>query len=118
MVSCACTRYTCICWQVTATILAKFERVFIRLYIFEMPQLIENPADCKIRSVIRYLSAKGVNAVEFHRNICEVYGQTMSDGMVRKWVRAFKDGRKNVHDEERSQDNRVAVAITSGGKFI
>ena len=22
--------------------------------------------------------------------------------MVRKWVRAFKDGRKNVHDEERS----------------
>ena len=26
----------------------------------------------------------------------------MSDGMVREWVRAFKDGRKNVHDEERS----------------
>ncbi|GFQ96234.1 HTH_48 domain-containing protein [Trichonephila clavata] len=26
----------------------------------------------------------------------------MSDGMVRKWVRAFKDGRTNVHDEERS----------------
>ena len=26
----------------------------------------------------------------------------MSDGMLRKWVRAFKDGRTNVHDEERS----------------
>ena len=26
----------------------------------------------------------------------------MSDGMVRKWVRAFKDGRTNVQDEERS----------------
>ena len=26
----------------------------------------------------------------------------MSDGMVRKWVRAFKDERKKVHDEERS----------------
>ena len=26
----------------------------------------------------------------------------MSDGIVRKWVRAFKDGRKNVHDEELS----------------
>ena len=26
----------------------------------------------------------------------------MSDVMVRKWVRAFKDGQKNFHDEERS----------------
>ncbi|GBO26934.1 hypothetical protein AVEN_269373-1 [Araneus ventricosus] len=26
----------------------------------------------------------------------------MSEGMVRKWVRAFKDGRTNTHDEERS----------------
>ena len=67
-----------------------------------MPSLIKYPAECEIRSVIRYLSAKGVKAVEIHRNICEVYGQNMSDGMVRKWVRSFKDGRKNVHDEERS----------------
>ena len=68
-----------------------------------MPPLIENPADCEICSVIRYLSAKGVKAVEIHHNICEVYGQNiMSDGKVWKWVRAFKDGRKNVHDEERS----------------
>ena len=65
-----------------------------------MPPLIENPADCKIRSVISYLSAKGVKAVEIRRNICEVCGQNlMSNGMVRKWVRAFKDGRKNVHEE-------------------
>ena len=75
-----------------------------------MPPLTENPADCEIRSVIRYLKAKGVKAVEIHRNICEVYGQTiMSDGMVRKWVRVFKDGRKNVHDEERS--GRPSVII-------
>lgn len=26
----------------------------------------------------------------------------MSDGMVRKWFRAFKDGRRNVYDEERT----------------
>ncbi|GBM69536.1 hypothetical protein AVEN_148365-1 [Araneus ventricosus] len=25
----------------------------------------------------------------------------MTDGMVRKWVRQFNDGRTNVHDEER-----------------
>ena len=65
-----------------------FERAYIRLYIFEMPPLIENPADCEIRSVIRYLSAKVMKAVEIHRKICEIYGQNlMSDGMVRKWVR-------------------------------
>jgi hypothetical protein len=82
-VSCACTLYTYICWQATVTIMAAFEHVYIRLYIFEMPLLIENPTDCEIRSVIRYLSAKGVKAVEIDRNICEVYGQNiMSDGMV------------------------------------
>ena len=66
MVSCACTLHTYICWQVTATITATFERVYICLYIFEMPPLIENPADREICSVIRYLSAKGVKAVEIY----------------------------------------------------
>ena len=66
---------TYICWQATATITATFERVYIRLYIFEIRPLIENLADCKIRSLIRYLSAKGVKAVEIHRIICEVYVQ-------------------------------------------
>ena len=55
-----------------------------------MPPLIENPADCEICSVIRYLSAKGVKAVEIHRNICEVYGQNiMSDEMVCKWLKKW-----------------------------
>jgi len=32
-----------------------------------------------------------------------VYGDNaMSDGMVRKWVRMFNEGRENVHDETRS----------------
>ena len=84
----------------TAAITAPFEHVYIRFYIFEMSPLIENSADFEMRSVIRYLSAKGVK-VEIHRNICEVYGQNiMSDGMVRKWIGAFKDGRKNVHDDD------------------
>ena len=38
-----------------------------------------------------------------HHQICQVYGDNaMSDGMVRKWVRMFNEGRKNVHDEARS----------------
>ena len=61
--SCACTLYTYICWQVTAAITATFERVYIRLYIFQTPPLNENTADCEIRSVFCYLSAKGVKAI-------------------------------------------------------
>ena len=40
---------------------------------------------------------------EIHQQICQVYGDNaMSDGMVRKWVRMFNEGRENVHDEARS----------------
>jgi len=40
---------------------------------------------------------------EIHHQICEVYGDNaMSDGMVRKWVRMFNEGRENVHEETRS----------------
>lgn len=68
-----------------------------------MPPIIVSPADCEVRAVIRFLSGKGLKATDIHREICAVYGENiMSDGMVRKWVRAFKDGRTNVHDEQRS----------------
>ncbi|GBL70922.1 hypothetical protein AVEN_46045-1, partial [Araneus ventricosus] len=61
------------------------------------------PADCEIRSVIRFLNAKVVKVAEIHRQISEAYdGNIMSEGMVRKWVRAYKDGRTVVHHEERS----------------
>ena len=40
---------------------------------------------------------------EIRHQICQVYGDSaMSDGMVRKWVRMFDEGRENVHDEARS----------------
>ena len=40
---------------------------------------------------------------EIHHQICQVYGDNaMSDGMVRKWVWMFNEGRKNVHDEARN----------------
>ena len=68
-----------------------------------MFQTTEGAADCKIRSVIRLLNARNVLPSEIHRQICQVYGDnTMSDGMLRKWVRMFNEGRENVHDEARS----------------
>ena len=60
----------------------------------------EGTADCEIRSVIRFLNAMNVLPSEIHHQICQVYGDNaMSDGVVRKWVRMFNEGRQNVHCE-------------------
>ncbi|GBM80130.1 hypothetical protein AVEN_265372-1 [Araneus ventricosus] len=68
-----------------------------------MFKTIADPADCEVRSVIRFLNAKKVKPAEIHHQVVEIYGENvMTDGMVRKWVRQFNDGRTNVHDEARS----------------
>lgn len=83
------------------SITAVIDRVHICLCVFQMPPPIEDRLDCEVCTVIR---AKEVEAGEFHRQICNAYGQNiMTDGLVRKWVRTFKDGRKSVQDEERSR---------------
>lgn len=68
-----------------------------------MFETISDPADCEIRSVIRFLNARNVKPAEIYRQLRDVYGEdVMSEGMVRKWVRMFNSGRTNVHDEDRS----------------
>ncbi|GBN59193.1 hypothetical protein AVEN_123360-1 [Araneus ventricosus] len=68
-----------------------------------MFKTIADPADCEVRSVLRFLNAKKVKPAEIHPQLVEIYGKNvMTDGMVRKWVRKFNDGRTNVHDEARS----------------
>ena len=67
-----------------------------------MFKTIERATECEIRSVIRFLNARNALPSEIHHQICQVYGDNaMSDGMVRKWVRMFNEGRENVHDEAR-----------------
>ena len=40
---------------------------------------------------------------EINHQICQVCDDNaMSDGMVRKWVQMFNEGRENMHDEARS----------------
>ncbi|GFU47540.1 histone-lysine N-methyltransferase SETMAR [Trichonephila clavipes] len=69
------------------------------LCLFTMSVLIENPAACEIRCVIRFLNAKKVNPIEIYRQICEVFGQNaMNDSMVRRRVRQFNEGRSEMHD--------------------
>ncbi|GBO34485.1 hypothetical protein AVEN_95017-1 [Araneus ventricosus] len=68
-----------------------------------MFKTIADPADCEVRSVLRFLNAKKVKPAEMQRQLVEIYGENvMTDGMVSKWVRQFNDGRTNAHDEARS----------------
>ncbi|KAG2469266.1 GVQW3 protein, partial [Polypterus senegalus] len=58
---------------------------------------------CKIRSVIKFLTLRHESAAEIHRQLVETYGpEVMSRQHVYKWVRSFKGGRTDTHDEERS----------------
>jgi hypothetical protein len=64
---------------------------------------IDNPTSYEICAVIRFLRAKNMSASEIHRELTAVCGQNvMSGGTVRHWCRMFKDGRRNIHAEERS----------------
>jgi len=54
--------------------------------------------------LIRFLNAKIVLPSKIHHQICQMYSDNaMSDGMVRKCVRMYNEGRENVHDEARSR---------------
>ncbi|GBO29215.1 hypothetical protein AVEN_267996-1 [Araneus ventricosus] len=67
-----------------------------------MFKTIADPADCEVRSVIRFLKANNVKPAEIHCQLVEIYGENViTDGMVRKWVRQFNDGSTNDHDEAR-----------------
>jgi hypothetical protein len=64
---------------------------------------IENPASCKVRSVIRFLLVENHRPIETHRQLCKVYeNNVMSEGGVWQWCIMFKNGHTNVYDEERS----------------
>jgi len=64
-----------------------------------MFKTIEGAADREMRSAIRFSKAWNVLPSGIHHQICQVYGDNaMSDGMVRKWVRMFNEGREKVHD--------------------
>lgn len=68
-----------------------------------MAAAINSPADCEVRSVIRFLLAKNVKPVDIHRELCSVYGaDIMSYTAVKKWCVIVRAGRTNVHDEKRS----------------
>jgi len=63
---------------------------------------IQSPAKYEVRSVIRFLNAKGESRVEIHKQIVALYGNVMNRKNVTKWCREFSKGRTDFHDEQRS----------------
>src|ERR1043166_8304979 len=76
-----------------------------------MATRLENLSREENRSVIRFLWTKHVSAAEIHRQLVEVYGETvMSRQHVAEWCRKFAAGREKVTDEDRS--GRPSTATT------
>ncbi|KAJ4439167.1 hypothetical protein ANN_15124 [Periplaneta americana] len=72
------------------------------LCYFKINDVIDNTADCEVRSVIRFLNARHLKPAEIYRQLKEVYGDTvMNERNLRKWCEMFNNGRTNVHDETR-----------------
>ena len=46
--------------------------------MFEMAAPIQSPAKCEVRSVIRFLKAKGECPAEIHKQTVAVYGNVMN----------------------------------------
>ena len=42
--------------------------------------LISVPADCEVRSVMKFLNAQSIAPIEIHRQLCQVYSHTRLDG--------------------------------------
>jgi hypothetical protein len=58
-----------------------------------MCAVIDNSTSCEIRTVISFLHAKSMTAVEIHPELCTLYGQNvMSEETVRQWCRMFQGG--------------------------
>jgi hypothetical protein len=61
--------------------------------VFEMSAPIQSPAKCEVRSVMRFLNAKGERPAEIHKQIVAVYGNVMNRQNVTKLCREFSEGR-------------------------
>jgi hypothetical protein len=70
--------------------------------MFEMAAPIRSPAKCKVRSIIRFLNAKGERPADIHKQVVAVYGDVMNRQNVAKWCHEFSKGGSDVHNEQRS----------------
>ncbi|GFS61600.1 uncharacterized protein TNCV_4312691 [Trichonephila clavipes] len=70
-----------------------------------------NTAKCEVRSVIRFLHAKGQRPVDIHKETFSAYGNIMNQQNVTKWFCHFSEGRTDVHDEQTGQPSVILDAL-------
>ena len=79
-----------------------------------MAALIEKWTNLEVRSVIRFLHAKGKTPTEIHRELVAVYGEhVLSRKQVSIWCSAFSEGRTNLQDEPREGRPRSSTTDDS-----
>jgi hypothetical protein len=61
--------------------------------VFEMAAPNQSPSKCEVRSVIRFLNAKGERPLEIHKQSVAFYVHVMNRQNVTKWCREFSEGR-------------------------
>jgi hypothetical protein len=67
--------------------------------VFEMAAPIQSTAKSEVRSVIRFLNAKGERPAEIHKQIFAVCGNVMNRQNVTKWCREFTMNKGAVQEE-------------------
>ena len=68
------SHYACIRGTTLVVTVAPLQRL-------KMEALIPVPADCKVRSVIKFLNTQSTAPIEIHRQLCQVYGHTRLNGL-------------------------------------
>ena len=82
--------------------------------MFEMAAPIQSPAKCEVRSVIRFLNAKGERPAEIHKQIVPVYGNVRNGQNVTKWCSEFSERRTDVQDD----DDEVQEEVITWFKWL
>jgi hypothetical protein len=70
--------------------------------VFEMAAPIQSPAICEVRSVIRFLNAKGERPAEIHKQIVAVYGNVMNRQLFLHLKKHLAG--KNFEDDDEVQE--------------
>lgn len=73
------------------------------LSLVKMTAVIKTSATCKVRAVIRFVTAINYSEVAIHLEIFSVHGlKVMSNKAVRNCFCSLKSGRTNTHDDKKS----------------
>jgi len=87
------------------------EPALFELDVFEMAVLIQSPAKCEVRSVIRFLNTKGDRPSEIQKQSVAVYGNVMNRQNVMNWCGEFSEGRTDVHYEQSGRPSSISYDL-------